>query len=223
MQLGPFQILLFDMDGTLLMSQDSIDRTWRQWAERRDLPPDAVAGFLHGRRAVDVIDHFLPGLGPDQRAAEIDWVEMREMQDTSDIREIPGARTFLSALPPERWAIVTSAARRLAFARIAAAGLPVPSVLVSAEDVAIGKPDPSGYRLAAERLGWDIGSSLVFEDAPAGIAAGQASGAQVIVIGDAQTVHEGESVYSAKDYCGLRVIEDGAGLNLVFTDETGPA
>ena len=124
--LGPYQAFLFDMDGTLLTSGASIDRAWRAWAERRGLPAGDVIAYLRGRRASDAIAHFLPDLSPEQLRQEIDWVEAVEMSDTADVSEVPGAATFLMSLPGHRWAVATSAARRLAASRIAAAGLPIP-------------------------------------------------------------------------------------------------
>ena len=182
--LGPYQAFLFDMDGSLLTSRPAIERVWNAWSARWRLDPPEVSNFLHGRRAIDAVDHFLPHLEPHQRSDEIEWVESRELQDTEGVVEIPGARDFLNTLPPERWAIVTSAARRLAACRIEAAGLPMPNILLAAEDVHHGKPDPSGYRRAATLLGTSAEQCLVFEDAPAGIRAGLASGADIVVIGD---------------------------------------
>lgn len=182
--LGPFQAFLFDMDGTLLISRPAIERVWDLWSERWRLDPVEVSDFLHGRRACDAVDHFLPHLDQKQRLAEIDWVETREMADTEGVVEIPGAAGFLSGLQVGRWAIVTSAARRLALSRLMAAGLSIPDILISAEDVQSGKPDPAGYLLAASVLGRPIEQCLIFEDAPAGIQAGLAAGGSVIVIGN---------------------------------------
>lgn len=167
--LGPYQAFLFDMDGTLLTSRAAIERVWNVWSEKWGLEPTAVSDFLHGRRATDAIDHFLPHLDSTQRSAEVAWVETREMDDTNGVFEVPGAAAFLASLPPDRWAIVTSAARALALCRIKAAGLPLPKTFVAAEDVTMGKPDPSGYHRAAELMGKPIANCLVFEDAPAGI------------------------------------------------------
>lgn len=182
--LRSYQAFLFDMDGTLLTSRAAIERVWTLWSAKWGLDPAEVSDFLHGRRATDAVDHFLPHLEPTHRAAEVDWVETREMEDTNDVHEVPGAAAFLAALPAGRWAIVTSAARSLALCRIKAAGLPSPAMLIAAEDVAIGKPDPSGYLRAAALMGKPIADCLVFEDAPAGIRAGLAAGADVLMIGN---------------------------------------
>jgi sugar-phosphatase len=182
--LGPYQAFHFDMDGTLLTSRPAIERVWNAYSARWRLDPSGVSNYLHGRRATDAMDHFLPHLDPHQRTCEIEWVESRELQDTEGVVEIPGARDFLNSLPPDRWAIVTSAARRLATCRIKAADLPMPAILLAAEDVRHGKPDPSGYRRAATLLGTSAEQCLVFEDAQAGINAGLAAGADVLVIGD---------------------------------------
>ena len=175
-----YDALMFDMDGTLLSSIAVIERVWGRWFARHGLDPDQWIPRIHGIKAIDVIASLaLPGVDPWTEAQRI---EAEEMEDTDGIAEIDGAADFLAMLPQDRWAIVTSAPARLASLRIRAAGLPMPGVIVTAEDVEKGKPDPACYLLGARRLGVDAAKCLVFEDAPAGIAAGSAAGCDVAVI-----------------------------------------
>ncbi|MCX5494096.1 HAD-IA family hydrolase [Kaistia dalseonensis] len=175
-----FAALLFDMDGTVLTSIAAAERIWTRWASAHGLDVAAFLPTMHGKRAVDTVRGLdLPGVDAEQEAAAISEAEMA---DVEGVDSIPGAIPFLSALPPERWAIVTSAPRALAEVRLAAAGIALPRLMITAEDVTRGKPHPDGYRLAADRLGYDIGDCLIFEDAPAGIAAAEASGGTVVVI-----------------------------------------
>ena len=135
-----------------------------------------MASFLptiHGVQTVDTIRRLaLPGVDPEIEAAGI---TRAELDDVDGIEAIAGAADFLRSLPGNRWSIVTSATRDLALRRLAAAGLPLPAVIVTAEDVKRGKPAPDGFLLAAKRLGFPISDCLVFEDAPAGIAAAEAA------------------------------------------------
>ncbi|SHF75255.1 sugar-phosphatase [Kaistia soli DSM 19436] len=175
-----FAALLFDMDGTLLSSIEAAERIWGRWAARHGLDVEAFLPTIHGVRAIDTIRRLdLPGVDPELEAAGLTEDEMHDM---GGIKPIAGAVAFLAGLPADRWAIVTSAPHALARRRLAAAGLPVPEVLVAAEDVTRGKPLPDCYHLAASRLGVGTADCVVFEDAPAGIAAGEASGAAVVVI-----------------------------------------
>ena len=175
-----FAAFLFDMDGTVLTSIVASERVWGTWARRHGLDVEAVLKCIHGRRAIETVRSFnIPGV---DEAAEVQWLMEGEIADTGGIEAIEGAAAFLTALPADRWAVVTSAPRELAKVRLAAAGLPVPAVLVTAEDVERGKPAPDCFLLAAKRLGHAIEDCLVFEDAPAGIAAGEAAGARVVVI-----------------------------------------
>ncbi|RWE33630.1 HAD-IA family hydrolase, partial [Mesorhizobium sp.] len=175
-----FAAFLFDMDGTVLNSIAAAERVWSQWAQRHGLDVASFLPTIHGRRARETIAALgLPGLDP---VLEADALLAAETADLDGIVPIPGAVAFLQSLPPERWAIVTSAPRELALLRMQAAGIPVPAMMVSGEDVIIGKPAPDCFLLAAERLGVEAHDCLVFEDAPAGIAAGEASGASVMVI-----------------------------------------
>ncbi|MBE7212534.1 MAG: HAD-IA family hydrolase [Gluconacetobacter diazotrophicus] len=177
---GPFAAFLFDMDGTILSSIASAERAWSAWAERHGLDVPSFLPTIHGVQSAETIRRLnLPGVDPVAEAAAITRVEM---DDVADIDPIPGAPDFLRALPPDRWAIVTSAPRLLAERRLLAAGLPTPRLIVSAEDVPNGKPAPDCFLLAASRLGVSAADCLVFEDAAAGIAAADAAGAAVLVV-----------------------------------------
>ncbi|MEE7449586.1 glycerol-3-phosphatase [Methylobacterium radiotolerans] len=176
----PLAALLFDMDGTIISSIASAERIWSRWAEAHGLDVATFLPTIHGVQSVETIRRLnLPGIDPVAEAAAITEAEMA---DVDDVVAIPGARAFLEALPRDRWAIVTSAPRQLAERRLAAAGMPVPDLLVAAEDVARGKPAPDCFLMAAERLGVAASDCLVFEDAPAGIRAAEAAGAGVVVV-----------------------------------------
>ncbi|MGV8988369.1 MAG: HAD-IA family hydrolase [Cypionkella sp.] len=188
--LGPYQAVLFDMDGTILTSIAAVERAWTAWALRSNYPVAEVLAHMHGRRARDTMRDFLPD-GADIDA-EARWLEAVEYADVAGIAEVPGAAQFLRALPPERWAVVTSATRALALRRIAAAGLPLPRVLIAAEDVMEGKPNPAGYLKGAQALGVSIAQVLVVEDAEAGLQAGLAAGAEVLrIAGPTQSADSG--------------------------------
>lgn len=175
-----FSAFLFDMDGTLLNSIIAAERVWTIWAQRHDLDVAAFLPTIHGVRSVDTIRRLnLPGLDP---VLEAEGISRAEIEDVEGVVSIEGAARLLASLPAERWAIVTSAPRALAEARLKAAGLELPVNLITAEDVSQGKPAPDCFLLAAKRLGVDIRDCLVFEDAPAGIAAAEAAGASVMVI-----------------------------------------
>ncbi len=205
-----FAAFLFDMDGTILSSIASAERVWAAWA--RDLGLD-VATFLptiHGVQSVETVRRLcLPGVDPVAEAAAI---TAAEMDDVDDIDPIAGAAAFLRALPMDRWAIVTSAPRLLAERRLAAAGLPLPPLFVTAEDVERGKPAPDCFLLAAERLGFAATDCLVFEDAAAGIAAAEAAGAEVVVITATHAHPMATAHVTMRDYAPLTVEVDAAGM-----------
>ncbi|TPM04491.1 HAD-IA family hydrolase [Mesorhizobium sp. B2-3-10] len=204
-----FAAFLFDMDGTLINSIASAERVWGDWARRHGLDVAAFLPTIHGVRAIETITALaLPGVDPRHEA---DLLLKAEADDLDGIVQIAGAVAFLNSLPPERWAIVTSAPRSLALARMKVAGIPVPAVLVAAEDVSRGKPAPDCFQLGARRLGFDARDCLVFEDAPAGIAAAEAAGASVMVINATHqhplaTQHAAISGYDA---IGITVDERG--------------
>lgn len=171
--------VLSDLDGVLVDSSGSTDRSWRRFAEKHGLDPEHVIEASSGRRTADAIRMIAPGLDATAEAAE---VERQQAEDSGDVRALPGARELMEAMPAGRFAIVTSGPRALARGRLRAAGLPVPEVLVTAEHVEAGKPDPEGYLRAAAELGVPPAHCLVLEDAPAGVAAGLAAGMTVIAV-----------------------------------------
>lgn len=205
-----YAAFLFDMDGTLINSIPSAIRAWTAWAERHGIDVDELMAVMHGVRAIETIRRFAPpGVDPQ---AEFEALLQAEIDDVADVVEIPGAATFTAALPADRWAIVTSAPRSLAEVRLRAAGLATPGVMVTADDVERGKPAPDCFLLAAERLGVSAAECLVWEDAPAGIAAGEAAGADVMVITATHHARLETRHGSVVDYAPLSVTvaEDGA-------------
>jgi sugar-phosphatase len=205
-----FAAFLFDMDGTILSSIASAERVWAAWARGHGLDVEAFLPTIHGVQSVETVRRLgLPGVDPVAEAAAI---TRAEMDDVDDIHPIAGAGAFLASLPANRWAIVTSAPRLLAERRLAAAGLPIPPVFVTAEDAERGKPAPDCFLLAAARLGVDAADCLVFEDAAAGIAAGAAAGAAVVVI-TATHAHPIATAHpTVRDYRPLTVEIDAAGM-----------
>ncbi|WP_285413867.1 HAD family hydrolase [Pseudomonas sp. lyk4-40-TSB-59a] len=175
-----FGAFLFDMDGTVLNSIAAAERIWSAWAVRHGVNVETFLPTIHGVRAIDTITRLnLPGVEAEAQAA---FITKAEIEDVEGIVEIPGAAAFLKSLPADRWAMVTSAPRDLALRRMAAAGIPEPAVMITAEDVSAGKPDPAGYRLAAKRLGLEPTDCLIFEDATVGILAAEAAGAPLMII-----------------------------------------
>lgn len=175
-----FGAFLFDMDGTVLNSIAVGERVWTAWAERRGVDAVSLLATVHGRKAIETITRLgLSGIDP---AEEARILTQAEIDDVAGVEPIAGAIDFLKGLPRDRWAIVTSAPRELARVRLEAAGLPWPPVLIAGEDVQNGKPAPDCFILAAKTLEQPIENCLVFEDAPAGIEAAEASGASVLVI-----------------------------------------
>jgi sugar-phosphatase len=190
--------LLFDLDGVLIDSTARAEHAWTRWAVERGLDPACVLALASGRRTVDVIGELLPARDARAEAA----IVARYGSDSRQVTAGAGAAELLPALPPERWAIVTSSPGDLAVADLVACGLPVPGVLIGDGDVPAGKPDPRGYRLAARRLGVPVAECVVIEDSPSGIQAGRAAGARVVAV---STTHErGRLAEADVCLCSLR-------------------
>jgi mannitol-1-/sugar-/sorbitol-6-phosphatase len=207
--------ILFDMDGVLISSVASAVRCWRRWAERYGVPGAETFVIPHGVRSIDIVKMLRPDIDPQEGLRAI---EDMEVEDVVDLKVLPGVKALLESLPPERWAIVTSATRRLLLARLKAARLPVPERLISAEMVERGKPDPEPYRRGAELLGFRPTECVVVEDAPAGVGAGKAAGCRVLAVLGTHTageLHEADGVVGSLE--GLTVKANAEGLELRFS------
>ena len=171
--------VLFDLDGVLVESREATERVWMAWARANGIGEEELRSAMHGVRSLEVVRALRPGL---DAVVEARGIEDAQARDVDGLRAIPGAGEALSALRADRLAVVTSATSGLAAARLGAVGIEPPAVMVTADDVSRGKPDPEGYVTAARRLGVDPAETLVVEDAPPGIEAGRAAGAAVVAV-----------------------------------------
>ena len=186
--------LLFDLDGVLVDSTANVERHWRDWATNNGLDPARILAVVHGRRAIDTIREQAPHLDAERELATLVEAEMR---DTAGILVFDGAARLLASIPRGRWAIVTSGTHGVASARLHAVGLPIPEVLITADRVTQGKPDPEGYLAAAKALGFAPAACIVVEDAPAGVEAARRAGMRCIAI---------TSTHAAADLAGATAV-----------------
>jgi mannitol-1-/sugar-/sorbitol-6-phosphatase len=195
--------ILFDMDGILISSIGSVERSWTKWALLRGVDPALARKTAHGRRAVETIAKLRPDLDSD---AELTVIEDLEVADNEGLTVLPGVLELLASLPANRWTVVTSATKLLARTRMAAAGLPVPEKMVTADQVKRGKPDPEPFLAGAALLGVAPADCVVFEDSPSGVAAGRAAGCTVVATTFSHSVESlGAAHYLVRDLTGIRV------------------
>ena len=209
--------VLFDMDGILISSIGSVERSWTKWAVSRGVDPVHTLSIAHGRRSIETVVELRPDL---DAAAENEIIEQMEMDDTEGVEVLPGVHALLAALPPERWTVVTSATRPLARVRLAAGGIPVPARFVTAEDVSEGKPHPAPYLAGAALLGFKPEECVVFEDAASGTKAGRAAGCIVIATTFSHSVESlAAAQYLVPDLTGVEVevLSGDEGIALHFT------
>ena len=213
--------VLFDMDGILVSSLGSVERSWTMWAELRGVDPERTCKIAHGRRAIDTIAMLRPDLDPE---IELKIIEDREVEDNEDLTVLPGVLNLLAALPQNRWTVVTSATERLARARMAAGGVPAPVRLVTADFVTRGKPHPEPFLAGAAMLGFAPEDCVVFEDSSSGARAGRAAGCTVVATTFSHPVESLDAAhYLVTDLTGITVesVGDGIALNLIpLADQT---
>jgi len=195
------QAFLFDMDGTIIDSHSQVDRAWSLWCARRGFELVEVLPHTRGVRTEDSMRMLIPHL---DIAAEVAWIEAIEAGNEG-IRVISSADQFLAHLPADRWAVVTSASKRVLEARFESCGLALPRTVVTAEMVSRGKPSPEPYLHAAEKLGVAPGDCIVFEDARAGMESALAAGCRVVLVGGMRSSENGV-IASITDYAQLELI-----------------
>ncbi len=208
--------ILFDLDGVLIDSTRSVDRQWRAWAREKGIEEEKVMAIAHGVRSIEVIRAVAPHL---DAPSEVQWLERHEAEDQSDVTVMPGAAELIGAIPDGRWCVVTSGTRLLATARLRLGGLPIPKVLVTADDVTNGKPHPEPYLKGAELLGMKPAECLVIEDAPAGIQAAHAAGMNAIALAStyqASKLKDADAV--VEKLSQIRVARDGADKLIISVD-----
>ncbi|MET7274856.1 MULTISPECIES: HAD family hydrolase [Streptomyces] len=207
------QALLFDNDGTLVSSLESVRRCWTRWAGEYGITAERFAQVeLHGRPAAEIAADLLPADVVPEAVARIEHLEVEDVPN-GGVRLLPGTRVFLDALPADRWAVVTSATRRLAEARLDAVGI-LPKTLVAADDITRGKPDPEPYLLGARALGVDPAACVVFEDAPAGLQAGRAAGMTTVALATTHRAAELDADLVVDDLSALSVLVTDGGIEI---------
>ncbi|MEU1510918.1 HAD family hydrolase [Streptomyces sp. NPDC005811] len=206
--------LLLDMDGTLVNSDAVVERIWRRWADRHGLDGDAVMQVVHGRQGYASMAVLLPGRPMEQNFADNARMLAEETADLDGVVPVPGAPEFLTSLIAQGvpHALVTSADVPLSTARMAAAGLPLPALRITAESVGASKPDPEGFLKAAAELGIAPEDCVVFEDSGAGIESGHAAGMRVVGVGSRAGLHGPDVV--VRDLREVRVEAVAGGVRI---------
>jgi mannitol-1-/sugar-/sorbitol-6-phosphatase len=210
--------ILFDLDGVLVDSTRSVSRQWRRWAGENNISPEKVLKIAHGVRTMEVVRLLTPHLNAE---AEVKKIEQREADDTDGVVVMPGAAELVRSVPDGRWCVVTSGTRCLAISRLRLGSLPVPRVLVSAEDVVQGKPHPEPYLKGAKLLGMNPAECLVIEDAPAGIVAAHAGGMKAIALTGtypAPELEEADAIVGRIDQIRVRIEPTSGEMKLWMPD-----
>ncbi|MFA0087635.1 HAD-IA family hydrolase [Vibrio sp. 10N.261.51.F12] len=198
---------LFDLDGTLVSSIESVNRAWGQVASKYQLDVEYVLSVIHGRTADGCVRDLLRNQSLSTIEKEIEWLKDQESNDTNGVVAIEGALEFLATLDQNQipWGIVTSCNIDVAQARMKAGGIPIPNVFVTFEDVTCGKPAPEPYLLGAKKLGVKPDKCIVFEDAIAGVASAKSAGASVFGILSHATLSALSVDFGADNYRHLSV------------------
>jgi len=203
--------VLFDLDGTLVDSYLDADQCWTEWAVSVGIGHRFDLSKYYGRQRAAIVRDLLPELPEGEIAEHAERVRLAERGYTSQTVALPGARELLQSLPNSRWAVVTSNDTEVARARLLAAGLPVPNVLVSADDVEHGKPHPEGFLQAARRLGIEPGAAVAVDDSPIGIKAANAAGMVSIAVRfrhDDDSLREADAVFDDVGSIPMQFVHD---------------
>jgi sugar-phosphatase len=209
--------ILFDMDGILISSLGSVERSWTKWALMRGVDPVYACRIAHGCRAIETVARLRPDLDSE---TELKVIEEIEIADGEGLSVLPGVKALLASLPADRWTVVTSATERLARERMAASGIPVPARIITADSVILGKPNPAPYLAGASLLGFAPEECVVVEDSESGAKAGRAAGCTVIATTFSHSIESlAAAHYLVEDLAGVEatIFDGDEGLELRFT------
>lgn len=211
--------ILFDMDGTLVDSTSIVELAWGSWAARHKIALEDVLSFSHGHPTIATLEHFLPG---QDHSEELEELSRFEETQTEGILAVPGAADVLHALQTHNrpWAVVTSARRKLAETRVAAAGLPLPTVIVPIDEIRNGKPHAEGFIHAAALLGVAPEECVVFEDTRPGIEAGMSAGMQVVGLLTTYSSQQLRHRPLVRDFLDVKIRTEGDFLKVEFEDQS---
>jgi sugar-phosphatase len=209
--------ILFDMDGILISSLGSVERSWTKWALMRGVDPVYACRIAHGCRAIETVARLRPDLDSE---TELKVIEEIEIADGEGLSVLPGVKALLASLPADRWTVVTSATERLARERMAASGIPVPARIITADSVILGKPNPAPYLAGASLLGFAPEECVVVEDSESGAKAGRAAGCTVVATTFSHSIESlAAAHYLVEDLAGVEatIFDGDEGLVLRFT------
>jgi mannitol-1-/sugar-/sorbitol-6-phosphatase len=209
--------LLFDMDGVLISSLGSVERSWQTWAERHGLDVRETIKTAHGMRAIETVRSLTPNV---DHLAELKVIEDLEIADNEGLKVLEGVLTILQLVPQKFWTIVTSATERLARSRLAFAGIPIPQHIITADMVSEGKPHPEPYIKGAKILGLPPQDCIVIEDSTSGAKAGHAAGCKVLATTFSHTIQQltaADWIVESLARVKITVLPDDQGLELEFT------
>jgi sugar-phosphatase len=211
--------LLFDMDGVLISSLGSVERSWQTWAESHGLDVRETIKTAHGMRAIETVRKLKPDA---DHLAELKVIEDLEVADNEGLAVLAGVLPILQSVPQKYWTIVTSATERLARSRLAFAGIPVPEHIVTADMVTEGKPHPEPYIKGARILSLAPQDCIVIEDSTSGAKAGHAAGCKVLATTFSHRVDQlaaADWIVESLAKVTITVLPGDQGLELEFTPQ----
>lgn len=208
--------ILFDMDGVLISSLGSVERSWTRWANLRGVDPALAIRTAHGCRAIETVRKLRPDLDDE---AELKVIEDFEVEDNEGLTILKGVAPILQRLPQKTWTVVTSATERLARIRMRHGGVPVPERILTADMVQNGKPHPEPYQRGARLLGLAPEDCVVIEDSASGANSGHAAGCKVLATlfsHSKESLSAADWIVQSLEDVRIEVLPENEGLELEF-------
>lgn len=179
--------LLFDLDGTLTHSDPIHRSTWQAILQNYGLAVDEAFYNRHisGRLNDQILQDLLPQLNATERQELSDFKEATFRENAQNLQPLAGSPRMIEWMQVQnlKRAIVTNAPRENAHFMLKVLGWKdLFPIVVLAEELPRGKPDPLPYQTALQRVGVQPDEALVFEDSPSGVKSAVAAGIATVAI-----------------------------------------
>lgn len=188
---------LFDLDGTLVDMFEGYYQAFKEALKANNLPEMSREdlGKYYGQIDTEIFRRFLNKPAVDDVILRVAKQKQKILVDDGAkyITALPGALELIDGLAERKVPMAIASSARASAIALAMKSIGITgkiNVIVSADDVTLGKPHPEIFLKAAEKLGVPPKNCIVFEDSIHGVLAAKAAGMKCVAVTTGKTPRE---------------------------------